>query len=81
MSKKLYYAACAFGLEGIVARELEKLNIEKQRTQDARVYFYADESELARANICLRCADRIYMVLDEFRSGKIGRISLEAPTA
>lgn len=68
MSRKLYYAACAFGLEGIVARELERLNIEKQKTTDARVYFYADENEIARANICLRCADRIYMVLGEFKA-------------
>lgn len=62
----LYYAACAFGLESVVSRELEQLGLAIERTQDARVYFRADETGLALANICVRSADRIYMVLSEF---------------
>ena len=64
--KRLYYAACAFGLESVVARELTQLGIEDVKTQDARVYFRTDETGLALANVCTRCADRIYMVLSEF---------------
>ena len=66
MGKRQYYAACAFGLESVVARELKELLLEDIRARDARVYFKADEAGLARANVCLRCADRIYMVLSEF---------------
>lgn len=66
MGKRQYYAACAFGLEAVVARELERLDISDIETRDARVYFKADEAGLARANVCLRCADRVYMVLSEF---------------
>lgn len=66
MGKRQYYAACAFGLEAVAARELKELGVEDIETRDARVYFKADEAGLARANVCLRCADRIYMVLSEF---------------
>ena len=66
MEKRQYYAACAFGLEAVVARELKRLDITDVAARDARVYFKADEAGLARANVCLRCADRIYMVLSEF---------------
>jgi len=66
MEKRQYYAACAFGLEAVVAQELKKLDIEETETRDARVYFKTDEAGLARANVCLRCADRIYMVLSAF---------------
>jgi putative N6-adenine-specific DNA methylase len=66
MEKRQYYAACAFGLEAVVAHELKRLAVEEIETRDARVYFKADEEGLAQANVCLRCADRIYMVLSEF---------------
>ncbi len=60
------YASCAFGIEGILAEELRRLGLENVAAEDARVYFDADENNIARANIFLRTADRIYLVLDEF---------------
>ncbi len=60
------YASCSFGLEKIVALELEALGLKEIRIKDARVYFNADTEELARANLWLRSADRIYIVLGEF---------------
>ena len=36
------YAACSFGLEAVVARELEALGIGGIESRDARVYFEAD---------------------------------------
>ena len=62
------YASASFGLESIVARELKELGIENIRTRDARVYFDADEEEIIKANLWLRSADRIYIVLGEFRA-------------
>ena len=64
----LCYAACSFGLESCVANELKRLGIEDIDTHDARVYFKADEKEIARANICASAADRIYIVLKEFEA-------------
>lgn len=62
------YASCAFGIEGILADELKTLGFEGVNAQDARVYFDADERGLAKANIFLRTADRVYLVLKEFKA-------------
>lgn len=66
--KAEYYAACSFGLEAAAAAELKKLGLDDVEARDARVYFHADEAGLARANICLASADRIYMVLKRFHA-------------
>ena len=63
----LCFASCSFGLESVVARELEELGAQPS-ARDARVYFKADENLLARANICLSAADRVYIVLKEFKA-------------
>ena len=60
------YAACSFGLEAVVAEELRQMGIEEIAVRDARVYFSGEKEELARANICLTAADRVYLVLSEF---------------
>ncbi len=65
MDKYLCYAACSFGLEFAVANELKAMGLET-RSQDARVFFEATPGEIARANIRLACADRIYMVIKQF---------------
>ncbi len=62
------YASCAFGIEGVLADELKKLGFEDVAAQDARVYFSADEVGVARANVFLRTADRVYIVLGEFEA-------------
>ena len=62
------YASCAFGIEGILAGELRELGFGNVSAQDARVYFDADEKGIAKANIFLRTADRVYLVLKEFRA-------------
>ncbi|HBU13259.1 MAG TPA: RNA methyltransferase [Clostridiales bacterium] len=60
------YASCAFGIEGVLSAELKKLDMENVAAQDARVYFDADMDGIARANLFLRTADRVYLVLNEF---------------
>lgn len=61
------YAACSFGLEFAVASELKNMGFET-RSADARVYFRADEQGIARANLRLSCADRVYIIIDEFEA-------------
>lgn len=46
-NKWMCYAACSFGLEAVVARELERLGAENIHARDARVYFSADLSGIA----------------------------------
>ena len=47
-------------------QELRQLGIEEVWARDARVYFRADAGQIARANLWLCAADRVYLVLAEF---------------
>ncbi|MCA9140271.1 MAG: bifunctional 23S rRNA (guanine(2069)-N(7))-methyltransferase RlmK/23S rRNA (guanine(2445)-N(2))-methyltransferase RlmL, partial [Planctomycetales bacterium] len=59
-------ATCAFGLEAIVRRELDSLGIQASIGQSGRVHFRGDLEIVAKANLHLRCADRILIRVAEF---------------
>lgn len=59
-------ATTAFGLEALVARELRSLGYEEIEVQNGRVIFIANEEAICRANIWLRCADRVVVRIGEF---------------
>jgi putative N6-adenine-specific DNA methylase len=61
-----YAAACLFGLEGMVGREIDDLGYKRTETLDGRVYFEGDESAAARFNINTRFAERLYLLLGRF---------------
>ena len=63
-----FAAPCLFGLEGIAGDELRRLNIDNVRVEDRRVLFTGDMSTLAKANICLRTAERVHIVLAQFEA-------------
>lgn len=60
------FASCSFGLESVTTSELKKLGMKNIAARDARVYFDADSLDIAKANICLRTADRIYIEIKNF---------------
>lgn len=62
------FASCAFGLEAMTALELKKLGMRDVGLRDARVYFHADAEGVARANLWLRTADRVYIELADFEA-------------
>ncbi|MFA5676053.1 MAG: class I SAM-dependent RNA methyltransferase [Christensenellales bacterium] len=62
------FASCSFGLESMTALELRKLGFFGVRASDARVYFCADDAGVARANLWLRTADRVYIELSSFEA-------------
>ena len=68
MSKMQFIAPCLFGLEGIAGQELRRLGMENVQVEDRRVLFCGDEADLARANICLRTAERVMVVLAQFEA-------------
>ena len=68
MKNLLFAAPCLFGLEGIAGDELRRLNVENVRVEDRRVLFTGDMDTLAKANICLRTAERIHIVLAQFEA-------------
>ncbi len=63
-----FCATCLLGLEGLVANELRHHDIENVRAENGRVLFDGDESALARANICSRYAERVLILVTEFKA-------------
>lgn len=57
---------CLFGLESLVADEARALGFSEIAVSDGRVTFTGDECAIARANIGLRCAERVLIRLAEF---------------
>ena len=68
MNQMKFAAPCLFGLEGICGDELRRLNIENVQVEDRRVLFTGDQYTLAKANICLRTAERVHIVLAQFEA-------------
>ncbi len=59
-------ATCLFGLEHLLGEEIDALGFHRTETIDGRVSFLSDEAGIARANICLRYAERVYLALGSF---------------
>ena len=59
-------ATCGFGLESVLAYELRHLGFDGVDVHDGRIFFDADEYGIAKANIWLRTAERVLIVLDEY---------------
>ncbi len=59
-------AAAAFGMESVVKQELKNMGIAYAAAFDGRVEFQGGANEVARSNVFLRAADRIYIKLDAF---------------
>ena len=63
-----YCIPCLFGLEGLVADELRRMNLQDVRAEDGRVFFSGSLADCARVNIRLRCGERVLLVLSEFEA-------------
>lgn len=59
-------ATCLFGLEKLLGEEIDGLGLERIGTMDGRVTFRGDVSDLARANLHLRCAERVMIKVGEY---------------
>ena len=63
-----FVATCLFGLEKLLGEEIDKLGYKRLDTMDGRVTFEGDSSAVARANINLRCAERIFIKVGSFEA-------------
>lgn len=63
-----YVATCLFGLEKFLGEEIDALGYRRISTIDGRVTFVGDISAVARCNIGMRFAERLYIKLGEFRA-------------
>lgn len=67
-------ATTTFGLEAVVARELEKLGYTNLRTLDGKIHFSGTERDIARCNLWLRSADRLLIKVGEFPAPDFGAL-------
>ena len=61
-------ATCLFGLEKLLGEELDALGLRRVETMDGRVIFAGEERAVARANIALRCAERVFVLMGRFHA-------------
>ncbi|MBP3313173.1 MAG: class I SAM-dependent RNA methyltransferase [Oscillospiraceae bacterium] len=66
MNQYTFCAPCLFGLEGLVGEEARRLGFENVTVEDRRVFFTGDEHTLAKANLCLRMAERVMVLMGRF---------------
>lgn len=59
---------CLLGLEGPIADELRRLDMENVQAENGRVYFSGDDGTIARANINLRIGERVLIELGRFEA-------------
>lgn len=57
---------CLLGLEGPIADELRRMDMENVAAENGRVYFTGDEAAVAKANINLRVGERVLIELGRF---------------
>lgn len=57
---------CLFGLEGLAGDELRRMDMKEVTVQDGRVLFKGTARDMVRANIGLRCGERVLIQLGTF---------------
>ena len=61
-------ATASMGLEAIVAREVKDLGYENVQVENGKVIIETDERAISRLNLWLRSADRVKLVVGEFKA-------------
>ncbi|MCL2368591.1 MAG: class I SAM-dependent RNA methyltransferase, partial [Oscillospiraceae bacterium] len=57
---------CLFGIEGILADELRRMDMQNVSPETGRVYFSGTYADIAKANIGLRTGERVLIALGSF---------------
>jgi len=69
MDNFTFCAPCIFGLEGIAADELRRMDLQDVRAENGRVFFSGGQEALARANLCLATGERVLLLVGQFPAG------------
>lgn len=67
MKQYQLYTTMGAGFESVVAKELQSLGYQTQ-TENGRVFFKGDQADIVKTNLWLRTADRVKILLKEFRA-------------
>ena len=63
-----FVATCLFGLEGLLGEEIDSLGYKRTETIDGRVTFEASIEGIARCNLQLRTAERVFIKVGSFKA-------------
>jgi len=63
-----WLATAPFGLEGVVADELRALGMQEVRAGTGGARFMGTDADAYRANLWLRCADRVLLIVKQFEA-------------
>ena len=61
-----YCIPCLFGVEGLVADELRRMNMQGLQVEDGRVFFSGSLADCVAVNLSLRCGERVLMEIGSF---------------
>ncbi len=61
-----FVVPCLFGLEGLAADELRRMDMKEVTAENGRVSFSGDEASLVRANLRLRTGERVLLEVGSF---------------
>ncbi|EHI75664.1 hypothetical protein HMPREF9093_02270 [Fusobacterium sp. oral taxon 370 str. F0437] len=64
----IFIASTTMGLESVVKEECLALGFKNIKVFDGRVEFEGDFRDLVKANIYLRCSDRVFIKMAEFKA-------------
>lgn len=67
-------ATTIFGLEAICADELRQLGFDNIEVQNGRVLFVCDAAGIAKSNLWLRTAERVYILAGEFEANDFDQL-------
>jgi len=68
MSKVELIATAAFGIESVVGEEVKNLGFTNVRIENRRVLYDSDIRGICQSNLWVRCADRIFLKVAEFKA-------------
>ena len=61
-----------FGIDlykgNVLGEEIDALGLKRIETMDGRVIFEGEEGDIPRANIALRCAERVFVLMGRFHA-------------
>ena len=66
MDKLKISCPCLFGLESVLSGEMKRMGAENISAEDGRVTFEGSFEDAARANLRLRTAERVQIIVAEF---------------
>ena len=68
------YVPCLFGLEGLVADELKRLNMRDVKADNGHVTFTGDKGDNTRSSVNLRTGERIMLIVGQSRASSFDEL-------